>query len=394
MSKAYSVVLLLLISAGCSESSRPTGPAGGTSALRINGVTPSSGLPTASTPIQITGTGFVDGSTLTLDGVATTVTFVTASLLRATAPPHAAGPITVAVRNPNGQVAELRNGFRYEVALTSLTLSGNLSLRSVGETSQLTATAVYADGSTADVTTESRWTVALSGVATITSGGLLTAVGLGRTPVSVQYPPNGPSSRFRSDTLAVTPAGTRAVYGRVRQPGAGSIANATIVHQASGQSTTSNDNGYFTFGGIGGSLRLSISKSGFEDVDLDAGDEETLDIPMQPVVRIDPGAAPRSVTLAPNDVDYLIGGTHCQPCRMIRITSPGSGTVNVTVRWTTSANLHVWSEGQMYDPSGQPREIVVPIQLGGGEKQIYVGEVRQASAGNYISFSVSVSGVQ
>ena len=156
MSSRWLVVVLgaASVTSGCSESSRPTGPGGGGTpvVLRLISISPATGLPTASTPIQISGTGFVDGATLTLDGAAMSVTFVSSALLRATAPPHPAGPIDVAVRNPNDATAELKGAFRYEVPITSLTIGGNTSLQSVGHTTQLTATAVYADGSTQDVT--------------------------------------------------------------------------------------------------------------------------------------------------------------------------------------------------------------------------------------------------
>jgi hypothetical protein len=357
-------------------------------------VSPATGLPSASTPIQIAGTGFVDGATLTLDGAATPVTFVSSALLRATAPPHPAGPIDVAVRNPNGATAELKGAFRYEVPITSLTIGGNTSLQSVGQTTQLTATAVYADGSTQDVTSAARWSVTVPGVVTISSDGVVTAQALGVTPIQVQYPPSGPS-KFRSDSVTVTPPGTQAVWGRTRNPGAGSVPDASVRHDASGQSTRSNADGFFSIGGLTGPRRLSASKSGYEDA---AGDPEEdldfVDIPMQAVVRINPGAAAYSSSLAPNDVSYVIAGTDCQPCRMIRVTSPGPGTTSVTLRWTSTANLHMWIDGQMHDPATAAREIVVPVQVDGSEKVIFVGRAPATGQGGYVPFTLNVSAVQ
>jgi IPT/TIG domain-containing protein len=382
-----SSIVLLLLTVACSESSRPTGPGGSTTPLKVNAVSPSTGSTLTGTAIQILGTGFVNGSSLTLDGAAASVTFVNSTLLRATAPPHAAGPIDVVVRNPNGDTSELKGGFRYQLGLTKLALTGNLSLRSVGETSQLTATAFYEDASTADVTREARWTVALPSVATIATDGLLTARALGRTSLQVQYPLTG-SVKFASAELVVTPPGTQAVRGRVRQPGAGNIVDATVTHHDSGQSVRTSTDGIFTFGGLTGRIRLSVTKSGFEDVDSDFGDATALDIPMQRVVRVEAGAPQYSSSLAPNDVEYVIGGAVCQPCRLIRIASPTARTVNVTLRWTSVAILHLWTEGRMVDAAAGAREIVVPVEIGNGEAVIFTGVVGANPAG-YVPLTVS-----
>jgi len=388
-----SSIVLLLLTVACSESSRPAGPGGSTNPLKVNAVSPSTGSTVKDTPIQILGTGFENGSTLTLGGAGTSVSFVNSTLLRATAPPHPAGPIDIVVRNPNGDTSELKGGFRYQLTLTNLTLTGNLSLQAVGETSQLTATALYEDGSSADVTREARWTSALSSVASISTDGVLTARALGTTTISLQYPLSNPAL-FRNATVVVTPPGTRALWGRIRLPGEGAIVDATVTHRDSGQSVQTNASGTFTFGGLTGTLHLSVTKSSYEDVETDAGDETFVDIPMQRVVRIEAGAPQYSGTLAPNDMDYEITGAHCQPCRMIRITSPRSGTANVTLRWTTAANLHIWLDGRMIDPEGTAREVVAPIQVGTGETLIFVGKVRPNRPEDYVPFTLSVAGVQ
>jgi hypothetical protein len=383
-----SSVVLVLLTAGCTDSSRPVGPGETANSLKVNAVSPNSGSTLTDTAIQILGIGFVNGSSLTLGGAATSVTFVNSTLLRATAPPHAAGAIDIVVRNPNGDTSELKGGFQYQLTLTNLTVTGNLSLQSVGETSQLTATARYEDGSTADVTREAKWTVFLPSVATIATDGVLTAHALGRTSLQAQYPLTG-SVKFGSADVVVTPPGTRAVRGRVRQPGAGDIADATVTHLDSGQSARTTTGGAFTLGGITGRIRLSATKSGYEDVEADFGDATALDIPMQRVVRVEPGAPQYSSSLAPNDLEYIIGGTVCQPCRMIRIASPTSGTVNVTLRWTSAATLHLWTDGRMVDADGGAHEIVVPIQIGSGDAVIFVGVVGTNPAG-YVPLTVSV----
>jgi hypothetical protein len=79
---------------------------------------------------------------------------------------------------------------------------------------------------------------------------------------------------------------------------------------------------------------------------------------------------------------------------MVRISSPASGTVTVTLRWPTSAvDLHVWTGGRMIDATGT-REIVTAIQVPEGETQIFFGRIPAPGHSNYISFTLKTSGVQ
>ena len=71
--------------------------------------------------------------------------------------------------------------------LTGLALTGNVTLSAMGETSQLTATATYSDGTTKDVSPETGWTIGDRRVGTVSTDGLLTVVGFGRTFVSARF---------------------------------------------------------------------------------------------------------------------------------------------------------------------------------------------------------------
>jgi hypothetical protein len=80
----------------------------------IGAVSPSSGSTSGGTVITITGSNFVSGATVSIGGVnATSVTFTSATELRATTPPGAAGAQAVQVVNPGGLSATLSNGFSY-----------------------------------------------------------------------------------------------------------------------------------------------------------------------------------------------------------------------------------------------------------------------------------------
>ncbi len=77
-------------------------------------VLPASGSTAGGTNVTITGSGFAAGATVTFGGTAATnVVVVSATSITATTPAHAAGAVTVAVTNTNGQSGTLTNGFTY-----------------------------------------------------------------------------------------------------------------------------------------------------------------------------------------------------------------------------------------------------------------------------------------
>jgi hypothetical protein len=88
------------------------------------------------------GTGFLTGATLTLDGVAATVTSVTSTTIIAMTPVHAAGTVDVVVTNPGGVRGALTGGYTFEIVSISLTASPNL----VASGGQLTVSWVASSG--------------------------------------------------------------------------------------------------------------------------------------------------------------------------------------------------------------------------------------------------------
>jgi carboxypeptidase-like protein/Big-like domain-containing protein len=70
---------------------------------------------------------------------------------------------------------------------TSIQISGNLNLTAVGQQSQLTATATFANGQSRNVSTQSQWEVTNPAVATISSTGLLRMTAIGETQVTATF---------------------------------------------------------------------------------------------------------------------------------------------------------------------------------------------------------------
>jgi hypothetical protein len=117
-------LLTIVVNVGCEEPSRPTSPTP-LSALSVTAISPNSGPVTGTTPVQVSGTGFQPGGTVTVgEAVATNVMVVSSTTITATTSFHAAGTVDVIVTNPRGASSRLSGGFTYVPDLTfSLTVS-------------------------------------------------------------------------------------------------------------------------------------------------------------------------------------------------------------------------------------------------------------------------------
>ncbi len=109
------VTLPVPTSAGARIAATATDPSGNTSELSqriLFSVTPTSGPASGGTPIAAAGTDFTDPTTMTIGGVAATVTFVDDHTLDATTPALAAGTVNdVVVVTPDGTTGVLVKGW-------------------------------------------------------------------------------------------------------------------------------------------------------------------------------------------------------------------------------------------------------------------------------------------
>lgn len=80
---------------------------------------PRSDRVTGGLTVTVLGSNFVNGCTMTVDGSAVTVTFISSTRLSFVSPAHAAGAVTIVVTNPDTNTTTLTNGFSY-FALTSI----------------------------------------------------------------------------------------------------------------------------------------------------------------------------------------------------------------------------------------------------------------------------------
>ena len=271
-------------------------------------------------------------------------------------------------------------------SVTSLSISGNLTLTAVGETSQLTATATLSDNTTKDVTSSGRWQWGNTQVITISSGGLVTVVGFGATWISFVY-----QSRGAAENVTATLPGTFAIGGRVREPGVGNVPNVTVVDTISGRSATTGSDGEFSIAELPRlPAHLKAEKEGYEPAELDAT-QASVDLPIQRVVRLVAGETVRPADLAPNDLSYSVGGISCSPCRLIRVVVPQAGTVHVRVTWTATAlTLRLFVEGQVV--VGLPSELNAEVSINGPrEVLMYLGTAPPSALPGHVAFTFETS---
>ena len=91
----------------------PPAPPAVPSAPTVTAISPSTGSTARSTPVTISGTGFVAGASVTVDVVAVSVAVVNSTTITAIVPAHAAGHADVVVTNPSGSGGTLPAAFTY-----------------------------------------------------------------------------------------------------------------------------------------------------------------------------------------------------------------------------------------------------------------------------------------
>jgi hypothetical protein len=242
-------------------------------------------------------------------------------------------------------------------------------LSAIGETSQLIAVATGTDGTTRDVTVQARWTSRNPSVVTVSSSGLATAAGFGAAQIEATY-----ESLLVTFQIEVTPAGTFAVTGSVREPGQGAVSDVRVREQVSGKSTLTDQLGNYTLAALP-SRHLRFEKDGYEPVDLDVAPDRPGFIGMQRSVRITAGETAIVPKLTHMDVAYDVGPDRCSPCRLIRIVVPAAGTMHLEVAWDPNpgAALYLWVGGQRFGGDTNEKTFTADAAVKAGENVVYVG---------------------
>jgi len=251
--------------------------------------------------------------------------------------------------------------------LLRVQISGNASLTTVGQTSQLTATASFTDGTSRDVTTEARWTSSASSVVSVSSTGLLTVLQLGATVITAAY-----SNLASSVNVRPTPPGTFVIAGWVREPGQGGVAGARVTDTVSLMTASSDSGGDYRLVALPrGETHLRAEKDGYETAEVDAT-QTNADVSMQRMIRLHDGDTATPPRFAPNDLSYLVGGVRCFPCRLIRLVAARAGTFHLRVTWEEHAvNFSLFANGSVFPTSST--ELVAEVPVPAGETVAYLG---------------------
>jgi hypothetical protein len=272
--------------------------------------------------------------------------------------------------------------------VTSLVVNGSKSLSAIGETSQLTAVAMRRDGTARDVTREVRWNSHNLSVATVSSSGLATAVGFGAARIDAGF-----ESLNYTFQIGVTPAGTFAATGEVREPGQGAIAGVRVLEPVSGRSILTDQSGNYTLAALA-SPRLRFDKDGYEPGELTIAPDSTGFMKMQRTVRIAAGETAIVPKLTHMDMSYDVGPDRCSPCRLMRIVAPTAGTIRLELTWEPNpgAELHLWAGARRVDGGLNERQVVADVAVSAGENVVYVGYYRWTVInGSSIKFTLATS---
>jgi IPT/TIG domain-containing protein len=133
-----SMLSLAEMSLGCGESpysptptptpAEPT-PTPAPAVMAVTSMTPSSGPTNGGDYIRINGNRFQGGATVMFDGMVTSITSLTSTVIQARTPPHSLGTVDVVVMNPDGQSVTLKGVYTYAsfavAASPSLVIAGS-----------------------------------------------------------------------------------------------------------------------------------------------------------------------------------------------------------------------------------------------------------------------------
>lgn len=263
-----------------------------------------------------------------------------------------------------------------------------MTLTDFGQTTQLRAVAAFADGTTQDVTTSARWTI-LNSSFVMTTPGQFQAVEFGITSVTAVY-----MNHSAFGYLTATPPGTFAVYGGVREPGAGLVDGVRVTELTSGRSTVTRTGQTFTIGALpSAQVRFVAEKEGYEPpvvLGTVTSPNMGIDIAMQRFIRMTAGETVTPHVLAPHDLSYVVGTLRCDDCRLMHVLVPNAGSLHIHITWNPTIRLTLFAEGRVLAEGDRELTTDLPVSAA-GEVLIYLGVVPPASVASHTAFTVQTS---
>ncbi len=149
-------------------------------------------------------------------------------------------------------------------AISTVTVTGTVP--DVGSNAQFTCTATYTDSSTKDVTTTAAWNSTNPAVATVSSTGLVTVVGLGTSVIEATYQGiEGTDNITVTIVTSVAISGTVAAIGSANQfTATATLSNSKTQDVSSTATWTSSNTAVATVGSTGVVTSVAAGKSAIQ----------------------------------------------------------------------------------------------------------------------------------
>jgi hypothetical protein len=184
-------------------------------------------------------------------------------------------------------------------------------------------------------------------------------------------PPLSPSPSVAPHTLS----------GVITEPGGKPIEGVVVASQ--GRSSTTNRDGFYRLSELTGLVSATLMKAGYEDASpgtnnsygyFDLSKDATFNRALQPIIRLAAGDRLDS-TVFMDDNGYWADWEVCHPCKLIRVTSPGKGSIELRLTWQSSGStLSLWvGDRYTWTRYQDPSEILATVPTSGGERFVFVG---------------------
>ena len=223
-------------------------------------------------------------------------------------------------------------------AITALTVTAPAATVYTGLTLQYTATAMYANGTTGNVTSSVQWSVLPAGVATISANGLVTATAAGNFVVTASsggqtasHP--GTASNAPLTSIAITPGSASVAGGATRQfTATGSFADNTTADLSSSVTWSSSNTALLAVSSTG--LASAFGNAQATTVTLTAASGS---ISGSTLVTVTPGATITSLYSLPTS-SSIAAGTAEQHTALAFYSDGTQKDVTDQVSWSVVAN--------------------------------------------------------
>jgi len=222
--------------------------------------------------------------------------------------------------------------------VTSVTISGILTITNIGQSSQLSAIAHSAKGTTQDVTAQATWASVDSAIATVSSTGLVTSKGVGTATITATYQNVSGSTR-----VTVTRPPSYVLSGLVTEsvPTTSTILSGARIEFVDGvnqgKSATTDSTGHYEITQVSeGTFSVRATLSGYADTpkQVTINANSTLDFALVPTLK--PISESFSGSFTQSDPASCDVGSIKYPCRVLDLSVHNPGPLSAVLTWLPS----------------------------------------------------------